>query len=260
MFRFINWFLGRFIEKSYLAIVLYKLMTRILPVPIIHVRGVPIKVVIPFHQIGVFRTAKLWETRESKTLDWIDSFERDCLFFDIGASFGNETLYAALKQNGPREIICFDLSLQASYNLAFNLSLNLISKVRQYYFAVADRAGFVDTSEHTNYLGVHGRPEFEMISYRTWGMALDEFIERTGAQPDYIKIDVDGFEDRVITGMYQTLRSLQLKSLLIEVNAAARTAVLQGLADAGFVESSRVVLTADAENIVFRREAKHPIL
>jgi FkbM family methyltransferase len=259
MVRFINWLLGQFIEKTYLSIVLYKFMTHILPAPIVRVRGVPIKIVIPFHQIGVFRTVKSWETRESETLDWIDAFEPGCVFVDIGASFGNETLYAALKQNGPHEIVCFDLSLQTSYNLAFNLNLNSITKVRQYYLAVADCAEFVNTAEYTNYLGVPGRPELEMISYRTWGMSLDEFVERTGHQPDYIKIDVDGFEDRVVKGMYQTLRSPQLKSLLIEVNAIARAAVLQGLADAGFVESGRVALGAEAENIIFRRMTPQPV-
>jgi len=189
-------------------------------------------------------------TRNARLDCW---FERECLFFDIGAGFGNETLYAALKPNGPREIACFDLDLHTSLNLAYNLQINEIMNVKQYYLGIADGAGFVHANEYRADLGVPGRPVYERIACRTFGRSLDEFIEHTGDQPDYIKIDVDGFEDRGVKAMYQTLRSPQLKSLLIEVNAVARAVVLQGLADAGFVESGRVALGADAENIIFRR-------
>jgi hypothetical protein len=48
---------------------------------------------------------------------------------------------------------------------------------------------------------------------------LDDLV-RDGAvpAPHYIKIDVDGFEPRVIAGAAQVVRSPHTKSLLIEVN------------------------------------------
>ena len=38
--------------------------------------------------------------------------------------------------------------------------------------------------------------------------------------PDYVKIDVDGFEHRVVRGMEKTLRDGKVRSLLIELNPA----------------------------------------
>ena len=52
-----------------------------------------------------------------------------------------------------------------------------------------------------------------MISF-----SLDDFLDRTRNIPNYIKIDVDGNELRVIQGMTETLRKNQLKSICIELN------------------------------------------
>ena len=50
-------------------------------------------------------------------------------------------------------------------------------------------------------------------------MNLDFFITKfADTFPEYIKIDVDGNELKIIEGMQKTLRDTRLKSLLIEVN------------------------------------------
>ncbi len=105
MFHIVNWLLSKFIECTSLSVWLFKVNTRILPAPKTVVRGVPIRVVMPLHQEGVYDAFNAWEKREEETLDWIDSFEADSTFFDIGAGFGTETLYAALKHGVSLRII-----------------------------------------------------------------------------------------------------------------------------------------------------------
>jgi len=256
VFKPINWLLARFAEKSCWSKVVFSVFTRILPVPTTCVRGVPIKIVIPLNQAGVFESFKNWETREPETLDWIDAFEKDCVFFDVGASFGNETLYAALKSNGPRRIICFDLDLQASFNLAYNLQINRLSNVEQYYLGLSAEPGFIVASEHTNYACVPQRPPYDKIAYKTWGMPLDEFVEHVGTFPDYLKIDVDGFEEHLVRGMSRTLQNPRLKSVLIETNATTRETVSSALQAAGFVLTRESAPIGETRNLIFQRSEK----
>jgi hypothetical protein len=83
---------------------LHQLFARLLPVRRFTVRGVPITVALPLHQVGTRNEAFAWAQREPEVLDWIDEFAPGSTFFDIGANFGTETLYAALKAGGPARI------------------------------------------------------------------------------------------------------------------------------------------------------------
>ena len=43
--------------------------------------------------------AKTFSTKEPETLDWIDSFEKNSVFWDVGANIGLYSLYAAKKNH-----------------------------------------------------------------------------------------------------------------------------------------------------------------
>jgi len=234
MFGMVNRLLSKLAESTDALGWMFRLFTRILPVPQAVVRGVPIKAVLPLNEYGVFATFRTWEKREPETLDWIDAFEEDSIFFDIGSGFGTETLYAALKVGGPRKIICFDCGLSSSFNLAMNLQINRIESVDQYYLALSDRSRAVSVSEHTNYASVAGRPRYDKIALKTWSTSVDEFVERTGNHPDYIKIDVDGEEAHIVEGMRRTLGNAALKAVLVEVDQDTQELVTRRLQAAGF--------------------------
>jgi FkbM family methyltransferase len=229
----------------------------VLPVPQAIVRGVPIKVIMPLNQVGVYNTFKNWEEREPEVLDWIDCFESGCIFFDIGASFGTETLYAALKKDGPQKIVAFDLSLASSFNLSYNISLNNINNVDQYFICLADKDDIITFAEPTQYYFVEGREKYESIPFNALSISMDQFIKRVNLFPDYIKIDVDGAEQSIISGMSDTVRNRKLKSVVIEVTDKSETAITEFFEKAGFKIEFERRFEEDAticKNIIFTRK------
>jgi FkbM family methyltransferase len=219
---------------------LHQLFARLLPVRRFDVRGVSIACALPLHQVGTRNEAFAWARREPEVLDWIDEFAPGSTFFDIGANFGTETLYAALKPGGPARLCAFDAEFIGGYNLALNLKLNDLGHVENYAVAVGERSGFLQVSENLNYLHVAGFDKYAQSTKRVRVIAIDDFVAETGTIPTYVKIDVDGPERAIIEGMRMTLREPALRSLMIEINdAASHTAITARLAEAGFIERPR---------------------
>jgi hypothetical protein len=53
------------------------------------------------------------------------------------------------------------------------------------------------------------------------GYSVDAFIETYRPEfPNHIKIDVDGIENRIISGAVKTLADVRLKSLLVELDSS----------------------------------------
>jgi FkbM family methyltransferase len=231
----INGILAFLIEKTRFSKRIFDFFGRILPTPQQKVRGVPIKVIVPLNQVGVYNTFKDWEEREPEILDWIDRFAKGCTFFDVGASFGTETLYAALKVDGPKKIIAFDLALESSFNLAYNISINNIQNVDQYYLALSNNFGLHSFKEPSQYHFVKGRNKFDMVAYNTLSISLDQFVNMTQLFPDYIKIDVDGAEENLVFGMAETVQNPKLRSVAIEVSDKSEPAITNFFKNAGFI-------------------------
>jgi FkbM family methyltransferase len=210
------------------------------------------------NQVGVYNTFKDWEEREPEILDWIDRFAKGCTFFDVGASFGTETLYAALKADGPEKIISFDLALESSFNLAYNISINNIHKVDQYYLALSNDFGLHSYQEPSQYHFVKGRNKYEMVAYNTLSISLDQFVNMTQLFPDYIKIDVDGAEENLVLGMAETVQNPRLKSVAVEVSSTSEPAITSFFKSAGFIVEFERVWTEEGgpgfKNIIFVRK------
>jgi FkbM family methyltransferase len=244
------------VEKTRISKRIFDFFGRVLPIPKTIIRGVPIKIILPLNQVGVYNTFKSWEEREPEVLDWIDSFEKGCTFFDVGASFGTETLYAALKKDGPEKIVSFDLSLEASFNLAYNISLNNINNVDQYFMALSDKSKLIRFNEPSNYYYVKGMDKYYFLSFNTVSISMDNFIKMTLLSPDYIKIDVDGPEQSIISGMADTVKNKRLKSVVIEVSDTSELPITKFFQEAGFkidFERRWEEKEGNFKNIIFTR-------
>ena len=166
-------------------------------------------------------------SKEPETLGWIDQFESDSVFFDVGANIGLYSCYAAKKKNC--QVFSFEPSVFNLDLLAKNIHLNSLSKkvvivpnpltninkISEFNMSTIEAGGALSTFGETY---THDGTEIKKsFNYNVPGTTLDETISFFKLpQPKYLKIDVDGIEHLIIEGADQTLNSVQ--SILVEVN------------------------------------------
>ena len=172
--------------------------------------------------------AKLSISKEKNTIKWINSFEDGAKFIDVGAHMGIFTLYAAMVKN------CSVVSIEPSSITSCILNLNvydnqLNDKVVVYTSAAGNRKSI--NKYHMGYMTIdaasgnpfnpvdpRGRDYVPTFSQGVVEITLDD-LYRTYDYFDYVKIDIDGNEDRCLNGAKKMFNDKRLKSILIELNA-----------------------------------------
>ncbi|MCW2338508.1 FkbM family methyltransferase [Sphingobium sp. B2D3A] len=174
-------------------------------------------------------------TKEPLTIPWITTVKAGEVFVDIGANVGTYAIYAGVI--GAR-VFAFEPEALNYAELNKNIFVNnLHGRVTAYCMAISDQAdvsvlhlsAFVVAGSHHDYgenwwksdrtignrlVKREQRPQQGCISY-----SLDELVARQVLpQPNHIKIDVDGFENKVVRGAAKTLQSPDLKTVLLEVD------------------------------------------
>jgi FkbM family methyltransferase len=140
----------------------------------------------------------------------------DDLVLDIGANIGAHTLHLA-RAVGPRgRVLAFEPTDYAFGKLRANLSLNpqLIGRVEAHQLMLLDRSEAPPPALYSSWPlspasgDVHeGHLGRLQSTAGAQGMTLDEFVENHGlTRLDLIKLDVDGFECRVLRGAENTLK------------------------------------------------------
>jgi FkbM family methyltransferase len=178
--------------------------------------------------------ATLWRaqtllTKEPVTIDWLKSMPKGSRLLDVGANVGMYSMFAARVRDC--RVFAFEPESQNYALLVRNIFLNGVSrKVTALCAALSDTAGVstlylssFQTGTSCHSLGedvdFNLQPRDSKFSQGCISMALDELV-RSGAMPvpEYVKIDVDGFEHKVIAGGEDTLRNPAVKSLIVELN------------------------------------------
>jgi len=171
-------------------------------------------------------------SKEPETIQWIDSFAPDTVFWDIGANVGVYSLYAAKRQN--ILVLAFEPSAANYHILSKNIEINKMdSTVSGFCMAFSDvsEVGYLNMSNTIpgGALSCFGQSQEDYticgknydVSFNQGmiGFTIDDFIERFSPPfPNYLKIDVDGIEDKIIAGATKTIMNDQLKSVLIELD------------------------------------------
>ena len=138
----------------------------------------------------------------------------DSVFFDVGANIGYYTVVLAARL-GPRcSVHAFEPNPHIFQRLRENISLNQLPNVFSYQLGLSDTAGR---------MGLLERPDNSGATYLVEGndtevTTLDQFCDSQQiARLDFMKIDVEGFEERLLAGGRRTLERFR-PTLLIEIN------------------------------------------
>lgn len=207
-----------------------------MPIRTCTVRDLTIQLDLDSEEEGEVRNYELWraghyDSKEPDTLDWIDAcFDAGDIVYDVGANIGQYSLYAARRLRGDVRILSFEPEALNFAKLNRNIVLNdLGGAITAYPIAISDETGldtfFVKTfvsGASLHALGravTQGEVPFEAQNLQgTLAVSLDDLVGRFGLPaPTHIKVDVDGIEERIVSGASELLGNPALRTVLIEI-------------------------------------------
>ena len=220
-------------------------------------------------------TFTLWRVqsiheKEPWTLEWIETFKPDEVLLDCGANVGMYTIWAAATRQA--RVYAFEPESQNYALLNRNVVANNLSgRVRAFCMGLSDRAGLsvlhmadmrIGGSCHALGEALDFKHEPLQVAFQQ-GCIVDTVDQLVAGGhmpvPNHIKIDVDGFEPKVIAGALNTLSRPEMRSLLIETNQNLqdhRTMVEQ-LNGMGFRHDPAQVARAERKDGAFKGVAEY---
>lgn len=192
--------------------------------------------------------------KEPWTADWLrNAVKPGEVLYDIGANVGTFSLVAA--KHCQARVIAFEPGYSSFARLCDNIQLNgcqhMIVPVP---VPLTDNNGVfgfkyrsVDPGQSRHRLKPEAwrfrglTPAADRYEQPMLAMTLDDVVSTFGLpEPQHVKIDVDGVEERVLAGARRTLKSPGLRSLLIEADQAMWPAVVSLLERAGLTLDRRI--------------------
>jgi len=212
--------------------------------------------------------------KEPMTQQWIKSFSPGETLWDIGANVG---VFSFLAANSGTRVVAIEPLYGNHYSICKTLELNpgLTGNVMVMPVALTDLDGsdilYIPCNE-IGYSGVQfgrttdpmGNDLNEKFRINLLGLkasTMQNLLLDSFSSPDYIKIDVDGIELKILKGLHDILQSSKLKSLLIEAQDVHEEELIRSLLEPnGFScnladRESTIPSSSNCEsyNLIFRR-------
>jgi FkbM family methyltransferase len=183
--------------------------------------------------------------KEPWTMDWLERrLEPSDAFYDVGANVGVYSLVAASIRPGVK-VVAIEPAPANFDALCRNLVLNdLAERVVPLPVVLADqtRLAVLDLADLSPGAAEHALDGAGGAAYRQPVLAyrLDDLLATFSLPtPTLMKIDVDGAEDVVLAGAAATLARPELRSLVIELDAARGEEVVRLVERHGFALNAR---------------------
>ena len=181
--------------------------------------------------IPLWRSQTLF-VKEPEMIEWIDKMDKKSILWDIGANVGLYSVYAGLKG---LNVFAFEPSALNTFLISKNIEINnLKDNVSLFPIAVSDKNEFgylnMTSTELGGALNEFNESDIETVgegAYKAevvfkqgmFAYSTDELIAKYNFEvPDYIKIDVDSIEDRIIYGADKTLSNEKVKGIYLELD------------------------------------------
>jgi len=209
-------------------------------------------------------------TKEPWTIEWLNELTPQDLLLDIGANVGMYTVWAAAIRR------CHVIAIEpesSNYSILNKniLQNNLDKLVQAYSIGLSNVNEFCMLNMQDLRMGGSNHAAGEALNFNLKPMStkfhqgcvvfkLDDLIEKKYIPvPSRIKIDVDGFEHKVIAGANKTLQNPNVNSLLIETNTKLdeHKKMVQDLEGLGFKFSSEQVARAIRKSGTFEGVAEY---
>lgn len=162
--------------------------------------------------------------KEPETVAWIDEYVKPGdSFFDIGANVGSYAFMAAARG---AKVYAFEPEAMNFVRLCQNILLNADLSVIPIPLGFSEKCQVVPMYLTAQVPGAashryvkpevkgNGRVLSQMVTLITMDV-LDSFDIQT---PAHMKIDVDGYEEEVLTGGYYMLQDPPLKTIMVEID------------------------------------------
>jgi len=200
--------------------------------------------------------------KEKETISWIKTFNKDSVFFDVGANIGIYCLYSALiRQNN---VYAFEPHMANYINLLDSINENKLSNCRAFPMALGNKTALTTLGVKNMIEGVSDSNVGEVSEYYHGciEMPLDSLVEKSILpQPDHIKIDVDGHESKVVAGAIKTIS--KCKSVLVELDLKYHTSAYTKIISMGLRPKAKIKRNthdgSELYNIIFEKGWKGEI-
>ncbi|HEX7765415.1 MAG TPA: FkbM family methyltransferase [Nitrospira sp.] len=166
-------------------------------------------------------------TKEPDTIKWLHSMKPGEVLFDVGANIGQ---YAMIAAKAGLTVHAFEPEAQNFALLVRNIAINNLSdNCVPWPVALSDRetieilhlSGLVaGGSCHSYGESKNFKGEEKPFPHRQGSMSttMDHFAYAQSCYPTHIKLDVDGFEHKVVSGGLECIK--HARSVLIEINTS----------------------------------------
>lgn len=175
------------------------------------------------------RMPRQFDRWEPMTFRWLrEVVDPAGCFWDIGAHIGMFTLTAGLRARPAHgTVVSFEPSAQSFAALNDNIMLNKLQEtVSAYGLALSDRTAVgrfhMKDPRAANAGHAFGEPVSSAGAFApaysqcTFATTIDEAVRTLGLPaPDFIKLDVDSIEDKILAGGSRTLENV--RSVLVEI-------------------------------------------
>lgn len=171
--------------------------------------------------------ARTLDSKEPATNAWLAALPEGEPVIDVGANVGYYALWAAMAKQAP--VIALEPHVPTCAVLLDHLRMNAMqSRITAYPIGAGDADGPAMLHMAQNEPGGSCHALGEAINFRgerkdfpmrqgSFALRLDALCAALALSPRHLKIDVDGFEPRVIAGARDIL-ARSVRSLIVETN------------------------------------------
>ena len=174
--------------------------------------------------------ANTFYSKEPETINWIRSYGKNGVLYDIGANIGLYSIFHALTNNS--KSYAFEPSVFNLMQLTKNININNCNKLISLIPNPLSNTNSVSEFNYTSDIeggalssfGVdynhEGKKIKKKLSLDKIGFNLDDLVFKQNLieKPNLIKIDVDGIEHLILEGSRMTLKENNCKTVLVEIN------------------------------------------